>query len=171
MGQTSGGPAPPVELKPPQATVQPQAQEQAPPAQPPDRQAPAQQPQPQAQTPQAQTPAAQQPQAQPGSDTAAAIVPVQPQGQWLATDYINTAVYGSSGDIIAYVSNLLLDGQGRVTAVIVSYNTGFLGLGGRDIAVPFSALRIAVADGRALLRINASRADLDRAPAYVRVVQ
>ena len=188
MGQTTGGQTPPVDPQPPVVTVQPQTREQAPAAPQPQQQptvqqvpqqgavqqAPAQpplvQPAPVQPAP-AQQPQAQTPQAQPAPDAGtAAILPAPPQGQWLASDYINTAVYGSSGEIVAYVSNLLLDSQGRVTAVIISYNTGFLGLGGKDIAVPFTALRIAVADGRALLRINASRADLDRAPAYVRVL-
>lgn len=183
IGQTTGGQSPPVDAQPPVVTVQPQTQEQAPPGQPsqqpgvqqaPPLQAPAQpaqvQPAPVQPAP-TQPSHAQTPQAQPAPDGGtAAILPAPPQGQWLASDYINTAVYGSSGEIVAYVSNLLLDSHGRVTAVIISYNTGFLGLGGKDIAVPFTALRIAVADGRALLRINASRADLDRAPAYVRVL-
>ena len=50
-------------------------------------------------------------------------------------------VYSSNnGDKIGDIDDLIFDGSGRVQAVVVGVG-GYLGLGERDIAVPFDQIR------------------------------
>ena len=59
----------------------------------------------------------------------------------MASDLIGTKVIGSNNESIGDISDLLLDRQGQVVAAIVGVG-GFLGIGQKDVAVPFQALEI-----------------------------
>jgi len=67
-------------------------------------------------------------------------------GQMLGSDLRGTRVYGANNENIGTISDLLLDREGRLAAVIVGVG-GFLGIGQKDVAVPFQALEI-IADNR-----------------------
>jgi hypothetical protein len=62
-------------------------------------------------------------------------------GQMLGSDLRGTRVYAANNESIGDISDLLLDRQGRVVAAIVGVG-GFLGIGQKDVAVPFEALEI-----------------------------
>jgi hypothetical protein len=62
-------------------------------------------------------------------------------GQIMGSDLRGTRVYGSNNESIGDISDLLLDRQGRIVAAIVGVG-GFLGIGQKDVAVPFEALEI-----------------------------
>jgi sporulation protein YlmC with PRC-barrel domain len=62
-------------------------------------------------------------------------------GQIMGSDLRGTRVYGSNNESIGDISDLLLDQQGQVVAAIVGVG-GFLGIGQKDVAVPFQALEI-----------------------------
>jgi hypothetical protein len=59
----------------------------------------------------------------------------------LGSDLRGTRVYAANNESIGDISDLLLDGQGRVVAAIVGVG-GFLGIGQKDVALPFEALEI-----------------------------
>jgi hypothetical protein len=59
----------------------------------------------------------------------------------LGSDLRGTRVYAANNESIGDISDLLLDRQGRVVAAIVGVG-GFLGIGQKDVAVPFEALEI-----------------------------
>jgi sporulation protein YlmC with PRC-barrel domain len=80
---------------------------------------------------------------QAGRGEARAIAQPQP-GQMLGSDLRGTRVYGASNESIGDISDLVVDRDGRLAAVIVGVG-GFLGIGQKDVAVPFEALEI-VAD-------------------------
>ena len=111
----------------------------------------------------------------------------------MGSDLRGTRVYGSNNESIGDISDLLIDKQGQVVAAIVGVG-GFLGIGQKDVAVPFQALEIVpegAASGsgtsgpaatgttgtasssgtatmnpeRAVLR-NMTRADLEAAPSF-----
>jgi sporulation protein YlmC with PRC-barrel domain len=64
-----------------------------------------------------------------------------PPDQWRASDLEGLDVYSSNnGDKIGDIDDLIFDGSGRVQAVVVGVG-GYLGLGERDIAVPFDQIR------------------------------
>ena len=65
-------------------------------------------------------------------------------------DYYKQNVYDSSDKTIGEVSDVLLDKNGQVKAVILSVG-GFLGLGGKYVSVPFNALQVS---GRPAAPVN-----------------
>jgi uncharacterized protein YrrD len=74
-------------------------------------------------------------------------------------------VYDSSDNKIGEVSDVLVDRDGRVTAMIVSVG-GFLGMGEKDVAVPFNAVRATQKDNSTYLVMNATKDALKNAPGY-----
>jgi hypothetical protein len=60
-------------------------------------------------------------------------------GQVMGSDLRGTRVYGSNNESIGDISDLLIDKQGQVVAAVVGVG-GFLGIGQKDVAVPFQAL-------------------------------
>jgi PRC-barrel domain len=58
-----------------------------------------------------------------------------------------------------------VDNNGNVTTAIVGVG-GFLGVGKKDVAVPFKDLKVASRDGKDWLVLNQSKEDLKAAPAY-----
>jgi sporulation protein YlmC with PRC-barrel domain len=57
-------------------------------------------------------------------------------GQWKASKLVGLKVYNSKNENIGQITELLLDQSGTVEAVVISVG-GFLGVGQRDIAVPY----------------------------------
>jgi sporulation protein YlmC with PRC-barrel domain len=61
--------------------------------------------------------------------------------QWRASDLEGLDVYSSNnGDKIGAIDDLIFDDSGRVHVVVIAVG-GYLGLGERDIAVPFGQIR------------------------------
>jgi sporulation protein YlmC with PRC-barrel domain len=56
------------------------------------------------------------------------------------TNFYKQNVYDPSDNKIGGVDDILIDKEGRVTAVIIGVG-GFLGMGEKDVAVPFSSVR------------------------------
>jgi hypothetical protein len=56
------------------------------------------------------------------------------------TNFYKQSVYDPSDNKIGDVDDVLIDKEGRVTAVIIGVG-GFLGMGEKDVAVPFSSVR------------------------------
>ena len=57
-------------------------------------------------------------------------------GQWKASKLVGLKIYNSKNENIGQITELLLDHSGSVEAVVISVG-GFLGVGQRDIAVPY----------------------------------
>jgi sporulation protein YlmC with PRC-barrel domain len=77
-----------------------------------------------------------------------AMAPLAAPGQnhMLGSDFEGTRVYGANNENIGDISDTLIDRDGRIVAVVVGVG-GFLGIGQKDVAIPFEALEI-VADNR-----------------------
>jgi sporulation protein YlmC with PRC-barrel domain len=84
---------------------------------------------------------------------------------WLASDIYKADVYDNAEDKIGVVTDLIVDNNGTVTTVIVSVG-GLLGVGKKDVAVPFKSLKVASRDGKDWLVLNQTKEDLKMAPAY-----
>ena len=80
--------------------------------------------------------------------------------------YYNEDVYDTQDNKIGDVNDILLDKDGRVSTVIIGVG-GFLGVGEKDVAVPFTALKVAEKAGDRYLVINATKEALEKAPGYV----
>ena len=81
------------------------------------------------------------------------------------SNYYEQDVYDNQNSKIGDVKDVLLDKDGRVSAVIVGVG-GVLGLGAKDVAVPFSALKLAEKNGDRYLVMNTTKEALEKAPGY-----
>jgi sporulation protein YlmC with PRC-barrel domain len=64
----------------------------------------------------------------------------QEMGQVRAPKLVGVAVYDKENKSIGKIDDLLLDHDGKIQAVVIGVG-GFLGMGKKDVAVPFSALQ------------------------------
>jgi sporulation protein YlmC with PRC-barrel domain len=85
--------------------------------------------------------------------------------QLLASDIYKANVYDPSEHKIGDVSDLMIDINGNVTAAIISVG-GFLGVGQKDVVIPFKELQISMRDGKNWLVLNRTKDELKTAPAY-----
>lgn len=68
-----------------------------------------------------------------------------PAATQAATDYrssklVGTAVYNSANERIGDINDLIIDSKGNVAHVVIGVG-GFLGMGEKNVAMPFSALK------------------------------
>ena len=81
------------------------------------------------------------------------------------TNFYKQNVYDPSDNKIGEVSDVLIDKQGQVTALMISVG-GFLGMGEKDVAVPFAALRASQKDNKWYLVLNTTKDALKTAPGF-----
>ena len=91
----------------------------------------------------------------------------QDENQVLASSYLNATVYNAAGDNVGSVNDIILDKDGKMTAVVIGVG-GFLGIGQKNIAVSMDALdRATDENGNPKLVLNASDDEIDQAPAFM----
>lgn len=76
-----------------------------------------------------------------GNTTEGPFVTVPSSGAWRVSDFEGKSVYGSDGESIGSISDVLVSQDGSVNAVIIGVG-GFLGIGEKDVAVDMSALQL-----------------------------
>jgi sporulation protein YlmC with PRC-barrel domain len=81
------------------------------------------------------------------------------------SDYYNQNVYDSRDNKIGVVNDLLLDNGGKVEAVIVGVG-GFLGVGEKNVAAPFEAVKVSEKEGKRYLVLDTTKEALQTAPGY-----
>jgi putative membrane protein len=101
----------------------------------------------------------------PSAPKGAAKMTAKPGDSVGVTEYYKQNVYDTSDNTIGEVSDVLLDKDGHVTAVILSVG-GFLGLGAKYVSVPFNALRMTEKDGKRYLVMDTTKEALTSAPGY-----
>ena len=84
---------------------------------------------------------------------------------WLASDIYKADVYDNAEDKIGFVTDLIVDNNGNVTTAVIGVG-GFLGVGKKDVAVPFKDLKVVSRDGKDWLVLNQTKEELKTAPAY-----
>jgi sporulation protein YlmC with PRC-barrel domain len=82
------------------------------------------------------------------------------------SDYYNQSVYDDRDNKIGDVNDLLLDKDGKINTAIIGVG-GFLGVGEKNVAVPFSSLKVAEKDGSRYLVLETTKEALQGAPSYV----
>ena len=104
------------------------------------------------------------------SDTAthSAATMTNPTGNWIKSDQfraskmIGSTVYDVQNRDIGSVKDLIVDRDGRVAAAVVSVGGGFLGAGGKYVAVPLSDLK----SDNNRLTLNMTKGELQQAQEY-----
>src|SRR6202022_2504811 len=94
----------------------------------------------------------------------AKIFTALPAGTTVANFYKQN-VYDPSDNKIGDVDDVLIDKEGRVTAVIIGVG-GFLGMGEKDVAVPFSSVRASEKNNKWYLVLNTNKEALKNAPGF-----
>jgi sporulation protein YlmC with PRC-barrel domain len=62
-------------------------------------------------------------------------------GQWRASKLEGLDIYNQNNEKIGDISELLVDSSGKIQAVVVGVG-GFLGIGERDVAIPFEQVKL-----------------------------
>jgi uncharacterized protein YrrD len=81
------------------------------------------------------------------------------------TNFYKQDVYDPSDNKIGAVDDVLIDKEGRVSAMIIAVG-GFLGMGEKDVAIPFNALRASEKNNKWYLVLNTTKDALKTAPGY-----
>ncbi len=89
----------------------------------------------------------------------------QNQSEVLGTDFVGTPVTTKGGQQIGKISNLVFDADGRIELAVIGVG-GFLGIGEKEVAVPFDALRADRVNNRHVFVIEATKEDLQAAPSF-----
>src|SRR5262249_33551442 len=92
------------------------------------------------------TAGAQTPQAAPReSGSAAQIMTTIPANSVTVTHWYKQNVYDPGDNKIGEIMDVLVDREGKATALIIGVG-GFLGMGEKDVAVPFNAVKVTTKD-------------------------
>ncbi|MGN6309401.1 MAG: PRC-barrel domain-containing protein [Xanthobacteraceae bacterium] len=74
------------------------------------------------------------------TNTAPAADTMSHAGQWRSSKVVGLKIYNDSNESLGSVNDLLLDKQGKITAVVIGVG-GFLGMGEHYVAVPFEKIK------------------------------
>lgn len=74
------------------------------------------------------------------SPTSTQFMNEQPRDQWRGSKLMGLDVYGSDNQKIGDIRDILVDRNGEAKAVVIGVG-GFLGIGEKDVAVPFKSLQ------------------------------
>jgi len=87
-------------------------------------------------------------------------------GQISASKLLNETVMNEANESIGDVNEVLISSDGKVAAVIVGVG-GFLGMGEKDVALPFENLKFAMdKDNDLVVTSNVTKESLQAAPTY-----
>ncbi|MEW6124517.1 MAG: PRC-barrel domain-containing protein [Pseudomonadota bacterium] len=93
------------------------------------------------------------------------FIDAQDREQWLATNLIGTSVRGASDENLGEVNDVLMDRNGNVVGAVIGVG-GFLGVGEKDVAVPFNSLELVRnSDGEKLV-LRKTKDELKAAPEF-----
>jgi sporulation protein YlmC with PRC-barrel domain len=94
------------------------------------------------------------------------FVTEQPANEWLARIFIGQAVHNTTGETVGDVNDLVFDRQGRISTVVIGVG-GFLGMGEKNVGVPFGALSFNVGKaGERIINVALTKHGLTQAPEF-----
>ena len=89
-----------------------------------------------------------------------------PSPSFPISDLYRQSIYGPGDNKIGEINDVILSPDGRAMAVIVGVG-GFLGIGEKDVAVPFDAVkRMTTKDNTAYLTLDATKDHLKQAQGF-----
>jgi sporulation protein YlmC with PRC-barrel domain len=107
---------------------------------------------------------AQQPAPAPTTAGPARIYTDMPAGTTV-NNFYKQSVYDPSDSKIGDVEDVLIDTDGHVSAMIIAVG-GFLGVGEKDVAVPYSSIRASEKNNKWYLVLNTTKDALKTAPGF-----
>jgi sporulation protein YlmC with PRC-barrel domain len=100
-----------------------------------------------------------------GTPMQAQVLTALPTNATTVTNYYKQNVYDLSDSKIGEISDVLVNKEGKIDAFIVSVG-GFLGMGEKDVAVPFASVHATEKNGKWYLTMNATKDGLKSAQGY-----
>ena len=98
----------------------------------------------------------------------AGFVQNQSQNEWRGSKLIGTSVYGPDNKSIGSIDDVIIASNGQIKAAVIGVG-GFLGVGQKDVAVPFDQLHVSrKADSSSIEKITVSytKDELKNAPKF-----
>jgi sporulation protein YlmC with PRC-barrel domain len=92
----------------------------------------------------------------------------QSQSEWRGSKLIGATVYGSNDANLGDINDVLIADNGSIRAVVVGVG-GFLGVGEKNVAIPFNALNISrKRSGTSIAKVTVSytKSELKNAPKF-----
>ena len=94
------------------------------------------------------------------------FVAKQAAGETSTSGLIGTKIQNSAGERIGDVNYLVLDADGKISTIVIGVG-GFLGVGEKNVGVPFSSVTREVdKNGNPTFKLEATKEELSAAPAY-----
>jgi hypothetical protein len=84
---------------------------------------------------------------------------------WLASDVYKASVYDPAQHKIGDIDDLVMNKDGTISMAVIGVG-GFLGVGQKDVAIPFSELKVASNNDKTWFVLNRTKDDLKNAPAF-----
>jgi sporulation protein YlmC with PRC-barrel domain len=95
----------------------------------------------------------------------AASMTAAPSDSWTVTNYYKQTIYDNNQAKIGEIDDVLMDKTGTVTGLVVSVG-GFLGIGSKDVIVPFSDVNLQKKNDKYWLSINETKDSLKAAQGF-----
>lgn len=89
----------------------------------------------------------------------------QKNSEMLGTDFIGTPVTTKDGQQLGKISNLVFGQEGSIELAVIGVG-GFLGIGEKEIAVPFESVKSGEVNNKQVFILDATKEQLQAAPAY-----
>jgi sporulation protein YlmC with PRC-barrel domain len=91
---------------------------------------------------------------------------MQSANDWRSSKVVGLNVYNAKAEKIGDINDLIIGSDGAVTHAIVGVG-GFLGMGEKNVAIPFASVKMARdKDGKATAMVESTKEALQAAPAY-----
>ena len=99
------------------------------------------------------------------AQTSDQVLTTIPSDSVTLANYVRQNVYDGSDNKIGVVDDMVVDKSGTITAAIIGVG-GFLGIGSKDVAAPFSALHLTQKNNKWYLVMNTTKDALKSAPGF-----
>jgi sporulation protein YlmC with PRC-barrel domain len=88
-----------------------------------------------------------------------------PPDSFTVTDYYKQNIYDNGQNTVGKIDDVLIDKSGKITTLIVGVG-GFLGMGEKDVALPFAAVKAEKKDNKWYLTVDETKDSLKSAAGY-----
>ena len=93
------------------------------------------------------------------------FIPEQNQSEVLGTDFVGTQVVSKDNQPLGKIANLVFDQSGHIELAVIGIG-GFLGIGEKEVAVPFDSLKSEEVNNKHVFSIDLTKDQLKAAPAF-----
>ena len=96
---------------------------------------------------------------------AATTMSAAPSESWTVANYYKQDLYDPKETKIGKIDDVLVDKSGKITGLVVGVG-GFLGVGEKDVIVPFTAVKNTKKDNKWWLTLDETKDGLKTAPGF-----